>query len=223
MGQNKTSEVSVPFVGCKGDGQAGPVDAPKRSGTKSVKVSSTDAPKLEYFSAGGDGVSGPRGWFCFDVHGSSGDTLLLAPEPLDAASVFASDSASMGPAITISHTWGEGSGRPKVAEVIARIFPTYKSYATAVTEEFGLTFSFGPFPKDQLTYERQNVVKFRTPPQTEGLGTNWWLKKNDSQIEGVAILDHGTFNLRLLSVRLPANLAALAPVIIGQVDRTPFE
>jgi len=67
------------------------------------------------------------------------------------------------------------------------------------------------------------VVKFRTPPQTEGLGTNWWLKKNESQIEGVAILDHDTFNLRLLSVRLPPNLAALTPVIIKPIDRTPFE
>ena len=187
-----------------------------------MTLSSTDAQKLEYFSAGGEGVLGPRGWFCFDVYGSSGDTLLVAPRPLDAASVFASEGYT-GPAITISHIWGQGSGRSEVAEVIARVFPAYKSYATGVTEEFGLTFSFGPFPKDQLTYEGENVVKFRTPPQTEGLGTNRWLKKNDSQIEGVSILDHGTFNLRLLSVRLPANLSALAPVIIGQVERTPFE
>jgi hypothetical protein len=223
MGQNKTRAVSVPFIGCKSDGQAGPADAPRGRGTISVNVGPTDAQKLAYFSAGGEGVLGPRSWSCFDVYGSSGDTLLVAPQPLDTAGVFASDRGSTGPAITISHTWGQGSGRSQVAEVIARVFPAYKSYALGVTEEFGLTFSFGPFPEDQLTYEAENVVKFRTPPRTEGLGTNWWLKKSDSQIEGVAILDQGTFNLRLLSVRLPVNLTALAPVIIRQIGRTPFE
>jgi hypothetical protein len=223
MGQNKPRAVSVPVVGCKRDGQAGPADAPRGPRTISVNLSPADARKLAYLSAGGEGVLGPRGWSCFDLYGSSGDTLLVAPQPLDAASVFASDRGSTGPAITISHTWGQGSGSSEVAEVVARVFPAYKSYATGVTEEFGLTFSVGPFPKDQLSYEAENVVKFRTPPQTEGLGTNWWLKKSDSEIQGVAILDQGTFNLRLLSVRLPANLAALAPVIIRQIGRTPFE
>ena len=158
---------------------------------------------------------GPRGWFCFEVYGSNGGTLLVGPQALDSSS----DTDFTGPGIAFSYWDGQSSGRFEVAEVIARVFPTHKAFATGVSEGFGTEFSFGPFPKDKLTYKGGSVVEFQTPSQTEGLGTYQSFKKNDTRIEGVAILVGRTPNLVFLSVRLPANLAALTPVIVQQAER----
>lgn len=156
---------------------------------------------------------GPRGWFCFDVYGSNGDTLLVGPQALD----FSSDDFK-GSGIALSYWDGQSSGRLEVAEVIARVFPAHKAFATGVSEGFGINFSFGPFPRDKLTYKGTNVVEFQTPAQADGLGTYRSFKKSDARIDGVAILVGRTPNLGFLSVRLPADLAALTPVIVQQAE-----
>jgi hypothetical protein len=80
-------------------------------------------------------------------------------------------------------------------------------------------YPFGPYQTDRLTYRSEAVVEYRTPPETEGLGTHSSLKKNGSPIAGAAILSGEPPDLIFLSVRLPEKLARFAPVVVRQVER----
>lgn len=218
----QTSTISVPFVGCPSDGQAGPVEAPK--GTDIV-VNATigAASKLAYYSSRPPaGVLAPRGWHCFGVYGSGGDSLIVTPEPVDASTVFPTDRIKfVGPVIVLHHTYGDTSGRSRVAQVIARVFPKYTAFVTGVKEMHELPanlFPSGPYPTDKLLYRSTRVVEFRTPAHADGLGTDAWLKKGDAPIDGVAILVGDTWDLLLSSVRLPRDMATLTPVIIHQLE-----
>jgi hypothetical protein len=214
--------VSVPFIGCKSDGQAGPSDAPEGKGI-SVRLSVRAAKELAYYrSSQSVSVLAPRGWYCFGTYGSGGDALFVSSQPIDTTNMFSTQSRFAGPAIVISHRFGDTSGRFDVAAIIARVFPAYKAFVTGAAEIFDLpasTFSFGPYPKDTLTYKSKAVVEYRTPAQADGLGTHSLLKKNDSPIDGVAILIGRTPDLLLLSVRLPRDLKGLTSAIVGQFER----
>ena len=81
-------------------------------------------------------------------------------------------------------------------------------------------FTFGPYPRDALTYKSKRVIEYKTPAQTDGLGTyNSSLTKNNSAIDGVAMLVGPTPGLLLLSVRLPPELNGLTSVIVHQAER----
>lgn len=115
-----------------------------------------------------------------------------------------------------------GSSVFDIAQIIARVFPAFKSFVISVEKSdpaAGFSFTSGPYPRDSLTYKSNRVVEFKTPAQTDGLGTYSWLKKNGSPIEGVAMLVGETPDLVLLSVRLPAALNGLTPTIIRQFER----
>jgi hypothetical protein len=126
-----------------------------------------------------------------------------------------------GPAIEISHTTSDASGRFEIAEIMARVFPAYRAFARRVWNGIDAPLPSAPYPKDTLKYRSKTVVEYNTPAQTDGLGNFYsWVKKSDTPIAGVAILigdppDH----LVLLSVRLPRDLARLTPVIIRDVER----
>lgn len=229
VGQEKVASpqragVSVPFVGCKSDGQVGPQEAPKGTST-SVPISLNAAKKLAYYSASGreDGVLAPRGWYCFRTDRSGGEWLYVSPQPIDSASIFSTNwSGLSGPIIEISHLYSGTSGRFGIAEIISRVFPAYKWFVISLEKAFpeaGLSFTFGPYAKDALTYKSKRLVEYKTPPQTDGLGTYSSLKKNDSPIEGVAIIVGEAPDLLLLFVRLPSELNGLTPVIVHQVER----
>ena len=218
FGQEKS--VSVPFVGCKSDGQIGPMEAP--IGTRvAVPITPKAAQALAYYSIGpGNGVLAPRGWYCFGTYGSSGSALLVSPQHIDTATMFSTWDGLSGPVIGVSNWDGDTSGRFQVAEIIARVFPAYRAFTIHVMEEgLGGPFKFSPFPKDELTYKSNRVVEYKTPPQSDGLGTYLWLKKNGSPIEGVVMLTGKTPDLLLLSVRLPPELREITSVIVHQVER----
>jgi hypothetical protein len=106
------------------------------------------------------------------------------------------------------------------AEVIALLFPAHIAFVKQVHERFPeQQYPVGPYPNDKLNYRSDSVVEFETPAQADGLGTHSWLKKNDSPIRGVAILDGSTPDLLLLAVRLPVDVSGLTPVIIHQPVR----
>jgi hypothetical protein len=215
--------VTVPFVGCKSDGQQGPQDAPAGT-SKAVPISPELAQQLAYYRAGeGPGVLAPRGWNCFGTYGSSGSSLFVAPEPINSETVFSDNWKGFGgPAIQLSLSDGGTSGRFEVAEIIARVFPAYKSFASHVIAE-GIepssSFPFGPYPGDKLTYKSNKTVEYQTRPNTDGLGTRSRLQKNTAAISGVAILEGADTNLIQLSSRLPPDLASITPAIIQQVER----
>jgi hypothetical protein len=118
------------------------------------------------------------------------------------------------------------SGRYEIAEIVARVFPAYRAFATSVMEGIDLPLPAGRYPKDTLMYRGKTIVEYNTPAQTEGLGNfHSWLGKNDLPIKGAAIIIGDPPNVGdgpdvvLLSVRVPPGLAGLIPVIVAQVER----
>lgn len=218
------ASVSVPFIGCKSDGQVGPREVPQGTSV-AVPVDPKDAQGLAYYKSSiGPGVLAPRGWYCFGVYGSSGSNLLLSPEPIDTDHMFAPlHNGFTGSAIEVVYLPGDTSGLYEAADIMARVFPDYRGIAIRAVEGLSLpVLTFGPFPDDVLTYKSKTAVEYKTPAQTNGLGTHSALKKNGSPIEGVAMLI-GEMpqapDLLLLSVRLPPELAGLMPAIVRQFER----
>jgi len=212
-----------PFVGCKSDGQVGPLDA-STGKPMSLPIAVGAAQQLAYYkSESGPGVLAPRGWYCFGLYGSNGYSLYVSPHPIDGAKLLSGASSSFdGPAIEIAGSSGGTSGRFEVARIIARLFPAHRAFVESVIAE-GIEpaseFPFGQYPKDKLTYRSSEIVEYQTPPNTDGLGTHSRLRKNADPISGVEILTGPETSLVLLAVRLAPNLTDLTPVIIRQVER----
>jgi hypothetical protein len=222
-GDSHTVNVRVPFVGCNSDGQTGPVAAP-RGVAKLLPISPAEASALAFYSTGGSsGVLAPRGWYCFGTYGSSGSTLIVAPQPLKADDLFAPHwRGNTGPSVQVSFSSGETSGRFDVAKVIARVFPAHKSFVEGIIkDEMGSPsdFPFGPYPNDKLTAKGARIVEFQTPPHSEGLGTTPSLQANAYPISGVAILQSEAPDLVMLRLRLPPEMNNLAAPIIRGVER----
>jgi hypothetical protein len=222
-GLNKPERGSVvPFVGCKSDGQVGPLEAPKGK-SKVFSIGKEKAQRLAYYKAEeGVGVLAPRGWFCFGTYGSNGSNLYISQQPMDADTlIWSSWKGFTGPAVQMSVESGGTSGRFRVACTIARVFPAHKAFARQVIAE-GIEpasdFPFGPYPHDRLVYKNKEMVEYETPAHTDGLGTASQLRKNADPIRGAAILVGPDTDLLSLSVRLPHEMDGLTPVIIQQVE-----
>lgn len=217
-------EHAVPFVGCPSDGQAGPVEAPTGQ-PKKFPITVDQAHQLAYYESGVTfGVLGPRGWHCFGLYGSSGGSLLVSPEPIDAATGAMHLS---GPAIQILARNGFGSGMYEVARIIARVFPAYRHIPRALIEGDGMDpklIPFGPYRGDKLKYKSDQVVEYVTPAHTDGLGTSEaYFQIGATETSGVAMLVRrpGTAigdcpDLIFLAVRLPEELQSLGSVIVQQ-------
>src|SRR5579884_1412623 len=159
--------VSIPFVGCPSFGQIEVLEAPKAT-SKSVSIRARYGKALAYYkSADGISVLAPRGWYCQGVSGSGGAALFVAPKPIVTSS--SGWEGLGGAAIEVDDISGENSGRYEVAELIARVFPTYKSFARRVWRDLDSPLPSGPYPKDTLVYRGKMVVNYRTPARTEGL------------------------------------------------------
>lgn len=219
-----SAAVTVPFVGCASDGQAGPLAAPTGP-SLAVQIPAAMAQRMAYYKAEyGPGVLAPRSWHCFSTYGSNGANLFVSPDPIDSKTVLLSDDwkGFAGNAVQMSDMSGGTSGRFEVAKVIARVFPAYKAFAQNVIAE-GIEpasdFPFGPYPGDKLTYRGKSVVEFDTPANTQGLGTNSRLQANASPIDGVAIIAGADTDLVQLSARLPANDTDLIPAMVGETEK----
>lgn len=221
--QGAKAAESVPFVGCASDGQLGPVAAPK-GGAKPVAVDAAAAAQLAYYQAQDSfGVLAPRGWKCFYVYGSNGASLTVAPSGniKDVVSPGLS-----GPAVVESVDSGGTSGRFAVAKYAARLFPKLERAFIAGVIAEGIepkkNFPFGPYPADKTTYKNARLLEFETPANKDGLGTSDRLRRSSLPVLGMAKLVEsdppGSPDLFLLTVRLPPDLAHLAPAIIAAVE-----
>ncbi|MGD0184272.1 MAG: hypothetical protein ABSC25_03375 [Roseiarcus sp.] len=211
----------VPFVGCAGDGQTGPVAAPKGA-PKSIDVDAATAGQLAFYQAQDSfGVLAPRGWKCFYFYGSSGATLVIAPS---GNLQNALNAPLTGPAVVESQDYGGTSGRFEVAKYSARLFPQLEQAFIASVIAEGIEpkedFPSGPYPADKTTAKSARLIEFETPANMDGLGTSGQLQKSALPIEGMAKLEDTADgpDFYLLSVRLPANQAALAPAIVSQAE-----
>ena len=188
-----------------------------------MAISAAAAQRLAYYKAQyGPGVLAPRGWHCFSTYGSNGSSLFVSPDAIDPKMLFSDDwKGFTGPAIQISVSSGGTSGRFEVAKVIARVFPAYKQFAQDVIAE-GIEpasdFPSGPYPNDKLTDRGKNVVKFETPANTEGLGTDSRLLPNAGPIDGVAMITGADTDLIQLSARVPEKDRDLIPFIVKQAE-----
>jgi hypothetical protein len=214
----------VPFVGCPADGMMGPVAAP-RAPRHAPTVPAGAASRLAYYESQVMGTVAPRGWHCIELSGSGGALLLVTPRPDIATHRFPDGGHITGPAIEVSFTNGDTSGRFEVAKVVARLFPTKNLFVQRVIDE-GIEsakhFQFGPFPDDILQRRSPTEVDFLTPAGKIGMGTMSWLAPDTAQINGTARLAPDN-SLWMLQARLPAEVLDLAPVIIQVVRQVGFE
>jgi hypothetical protein len=126
--KHQRAAVFVPFVGCPSFGQVERLEAPNDT-SRPVPISSTYAQALAYYrSADGIGILAPRGWFCEGALGSGGAALYLTPKPIqhDGSGFQGRD----GPAIEVHYLTGGSSGIYGIAEVMARVFPAYRAFAS---------------------------------------------------------------------------------------------
>jgi hypothetical protein len=209
----------VPFVGCASDGQTGPQPAPKKP-TSMPRVTGSEASKLAYYESSALGVLAPRGWHCFGLYGSSGSILIVTPEKHE-EDLFKPGPGLRGPAVQLSVSFGDTSGRFEAAEVAARLFPSRKKYVEGVMSE-GVeprsSFHFGPFPTDTIRRYGDNGVEFETPANTVGMGTKSRLVPNGDRIRGRAEMTSQN-DLVLLVVRVSNDQDDLATTILGSVRR----
>jgi hypothetical protein len=212
----------VPFVGCRSDGQVGPLDSPKDN-AKSTQLPSGLANRLAYYQAeNGFGVLAPRGWHCFSTYGSNGSSLFVSPEPISEKELFEPDwKGFSGPVVQVSVSVGDTSGRFSVARVIARIFPDRMEFVHRVIAE-GIepasSFPTGPYATDKLQRRGKSIVEFETPAQMEGLGSHSRLQMNSSPIQGAAILFGEEPSLVQLSMRLPDPSPTLSRAIMQNLE-----
>ena len=119
---------------------------------------------------------------------------------------------------------GGTSGRFDVARYSARLFAKQEQKFIAGVIAEGIepkqNFPFGPFPADKLAYKTPLLVEFETPGNKDGLGTSDRLQKNAQPILGMATLKATPIgpDFFLVTVRLPANQAGLATVIVAQAE-----
>jgi hypothetical protein len=220
--QTQAARPQIPFIGCESGGQVGSLKAPKEKGER-LTVAAEIADRVAYYQAeNGFGVLAPRGWYCFSTYGSSGSRLFVNPEPINDKNLFTSDwKGFSGPAIQVSVSLGDTSGRFAVAKTIARVFPDRMEFVRKVISE-GIepvsSFPTTPYASDTLQRLGKNIVEFETPANTKGLGSQSQLAINSGPIEGVVILSGEEPNLVQLSMRLPDRYQRLGRTIIQQLE-----
>jgi len=210
--------VEVPFVGCKSDGQVGPMPAPKAP-AETPKLPANLASRLAWYQSEYGGVLAPRGWHCFGLYGSNGWFLMVTPED-HSGKPF--DAKLTGPGIEISESAGDTSGRFEAAEIAARLFPSRRAFVDRVIAEGLLPksdFPFGPFPHDRIHRLSPDAVTFETPANMDGMGMKSRFVKSGDPIEGLAMIDSDN-DATLLVVRLAPAMRDLAPAIIDAAKTT---
>lgn len=205
---------AVPFVGCSSDGQMGVVRA-GRAPKPGATAPAAAAPRLAYYGSASLGVLAPRGWQCFGLYGSNGETLVVAPGP-DLAKRFGIGTPPLaGPAVVISHSLGDTSGRFKVAGLAAGLFPSAGAFVKRVEAEGMQIPAYGPTATDRVERRGDTVAIFETPADQDGIGTLATpLAKGDRPIDGVAVLLPEPHDLVLVSARLPPELQDLAAGLV---------
>jgi hypothetical protein len=204
------------FVGCRGDGQAGPRPAPRTGDAPAIMASLSD--RLVYYSAGNEGVLAPRGWHCIELSGSNGSMLIVTPERLNARRLLHRSAPLEGPAVVLVIRYGDTSGRREVAALVLRMFPQHQALLRRL-EEGGVDLSelpSGPYADDIIGGTTDTWVEFTTPAGRRGLGTDGMLGVSAAPVEGLVMLLPEDAMLEL-NVRLPSDHANLAPWIISGV------
>ena len=213
-----SSTVLVPFVGCPGDGQVGPVDPPSGDPVR-VDVAPEIGAQLAYYKgANGPGAFAPVGWHCREWYGSNGSFIAVTPAaPPDAIPA----NRIAGPGVELVFRHGDTPGRFEVAEISARFFPdTMREFIQQVRAEKLVPdskFNVKPYPNDTVKRISGRMVEFSTPARQAGFGTEGLMQQSDEPIRGIVALNPPTeeTSLSVLWVRLLAGQESLSTSITG--------
>ena len=216
-----TATERASFVGCKADGQVGPLKAPA-SGAAPL-LPAPVARRLAYYRApDGPGVLAPRGWHCFGLYGSNGSILVVTPQQHISADFFGKRLFSTSEsAVVLIYRDGGTSGRWAVAEAIARYFPEHRNFIR--TNFQGLEIGplpAGPYPQDRIIRRTSALVRFVTPPYRKGEGTSGYLSPNADPVDGIVklIADPDGPELIEANVRIRRAPTALVSAILRQAQ-----
>ena len=213
----RAEQMSVPFVGCPADGQAGPI-APPEGLPKVVTLRGVQAERVAYYKgAQSFGVFAPRGWHCRVLYGSSGSSIVVSPTSLDPSEFPPSKIHDQ--AIELVYLDGGTSGRFPVAIYASRLFPKLAVEFVARVKSEGIKtaseFERGPYTNESVTYPAKGVAKFVTPANGMGLGTEGMLAPTQDAVHGIAALQmSGDWGISVLRVRLRPGMHDLETVIM---------
>jgi hypothetical protein len=210
------TQKQIAFVGCPGDGQTGPIDAP-HGAPKAVALDEVPADEVAYYRGEqARGAFAPRGWQCRVWYGSSGSTLVVAPAPIDGPSAKLHDQA-----VEMSSFVGGTSGRFAVATYASRLFPAPAAAFIQKVKGEGFEpaaqFERGPYTTDSVEYLNSLTAAFTTPARTAGLGTAGHLEPSQDAVRGVAVLDTSDPaepDMSIVRVRLGSNRRHLAAAVL---------
>lgn len=75
-----STPTTLPFVGCKTDGQVGEQEAPQGTSPTIPALTTQETRGLAYYKVYDldFGVLAPRNWYCFGTGGSNGSTLYIS-------------------------------------------------------------------------------------------------------------------------------------------------
>lgn len=199
------NEVQVPFVGCPSDGQTGPIPAPTGA-ARTVHLSSKLPGSIAFYQGEGDGgVFAPAGWHCLALYGSSGVALIVSANALPKSGV-PSNSSIHAPVITLSTFDSETSGRFDVARLGSMLFPDLTKDFVKSVEDEGIfskdDIELPKYPKDDLTHLSTTLVRFETPANTKGLGTEGYANISQAPITGLVSLDEGNDGMIISILRI---------------------
>ncbi len=199
------TQQQVAFVGCPADGQADHIEPPTGLPPK-VTLDGLSPGQIAFYK--GDlapGAFAPAGWSCHSWYGSDGGTLLITPNVPGSRSGSVWPETS-GPAVELELSDSGASGRFDVAKYGRLFFPTTAApfidawkelFPEIVSEE-----SLKPFRQDSIRVLSGVLAEFQTAPNTNGLGTDRFLRASSDAIDGIAFLDKSQWNFVMLRVRL---------------------
>jgi hypothetical protein len=223
---NSASAATVPFIGCPSDGQTGPEPGPTGDPVEVVLASKTAA-RIAYYRSISGGVFAPRGWYCAGLWGSSGWILFVSPKPINPGAIL-TPSGIKGPIVQVSFNLGETSGRIEAAKIMARYFPSQRTFVNEVIATYlnivpDSEYPLGPFPDDKFRGRGPRFVEYLTPADSNGLGTMSRLVPDDDPIYSAAILMDQDApdapSAMTVAVRLPPDMVDLAPVVLREAER----
>ena len=200
----------VPFVSCPSDGQAGYV-APPAGGPRLVSAEDVSIEQIAFYKGGtAPGAFAPRGWHCHVWYGSGAGVLLVTPEPWnDPAPGTAWPPKTSGQAIELVLHDSGASGRYEVAKFALLFFPRTAEDFIKSVNELGIVSisqaSLRPYAKDLVTTIDDTMAEFVTPSNSEGFGTEQYLRPSSEPISGIAFLDQSKFGPNFVALRVRLN------------------
>jgi hypothetical protein len=211
------ARANVPVVNCASETDQRTAKPTLQLPPQKATAPASVAPKLAYYTGGFGGVLAPRGWQCDVWFNAGGMTVYVRPHRKDARAPFVQ--------IITAENDANFSQKEIVATVVAHLFPAHAAYVKEVVaqehENSGdgtYDIAIGPYPADKITRRTATLVEFVTPPNKDGMGTEYGIGKNAVPVFGAAFLASDDSYAQIALVRLPDELKSLAPAILKSAE-----